>query len=180
MIIAFSGYAKSGKDTAAEIIKSEFPSFQIKKFSYKLKEIASILTGLSADVFEKQSVKDSHISGWNMTGREMLQRIGTDAIRDGLHKDAWVMALFSDYHLTDKWIITDCRFPNEYEYVKDFGGMVFRIERPNVKPVNAHPSETALDGYSFDATIVNDGDIATLKHNILSLVKQKINHESNS
>jgi len=180
MIIAFSGYAKSGKDTAAEIIKSEYPSFQIKKFSQKLKDIASILTGIPSSMFEQQFIKDAEISGWGMTGREMLQKIGTDAIRDGLHKDAWVMSLFSDYHSNDKWLITDCRFPNEYAYVKDFGGMVFRIERPNVSPVNAHPSETALDGYKFDATIVNDGDVDKLKQNILSIINQNMNNESNS
>jgi len=174
MIIAFSGYAKSGKDTAAEIIKSEFQDFKIKKFSQKLKDIASILTGIPSKMFEQQFIKDADIAGWGMTGREMLQKIGTDAIRDGLHKDAWVMSLFSDYHAGDKWLITDCRFPNEFYYVKKFGGIVVRINRPEVNPINAHPSETALDGYDFDVTIFNDGDLNSFKNEVLETLKKYI------
>jgi len=174
MIISFSGYAKSGKDTAAEIVRTEFPRFKVKKFSGKLKEIASILTGIPASMFEQQFIKESNIDGWGMTGRELLQKIGTDAIRDGLHKDAWVISLFADYHSTDNWLITDCRFPNEYEYVKMFGGITVRIVRDGVEPVNAHPSETSLDNFDFDIVISNDGDLDKFKNVVLELVKKYI------
>ncbi len=33
-----------------------------------------------------------------MTVRELLQKLGTDAIRDNLHEDAWVNALISEYN----------------------------------------------------------------------------------
>lgn len=172
MIIAFSGYARSGKDTAASIVQELYPSFKIKKFSGKLKEVASILTGIPKESFESQAFKDSYISGWDMTGRELLQRLGTEAIRDGLHTDAWVMSLFSDYHEKDCWLITDCRFPNEYEYVKLFGGVVVRVFRNGIGSVNAHPSETALDGYSFDHVLTNDGDIDDLTLEVQEMMKK--------
>lgn len=179
MIFSFSGYAKSGKDTAADIVRKEFPKFQVKKFSGKLKEIASVLTGIPTSMFEQQFIKDSNIEGWGMTGRELLQKLGTDAIRDGLHKDAWVMSLFSEYHSTDKWLITDCRFPNEYDYIKKFGGITIKIVRDGVNPVNAHESETALDSYEFDEVINNDSDLDSLKKNVLYVIKKYIPNESN-
>lgn len=172
MIIAMSGYARSGKDTAANIIVENYPNFKIKKFSGKLKEIASILTGIPARMFEEQRFKEQQLNGWDMTGRELLQKLGTDAIRDGLHRDAWVMALFSEYHAGENWIITDCRFPNEYEYVKMFGGKVVRIIRSGIEAVNAHPSETALDDYSFDYQLENHYGIDELHSNVFEMMNK--------
>ena len=92
----------------------------------------------------------------------MLQKLGTDAIRDGLHPDAWVNALMAEYRWQN-WVITDCRFPNEAKAVKDNGGVVIRIERPGVGPVNSHPSETALDNWDFDHKIMNGSDLVALR-----------------
>jgi hypothetical protein len=176
MIIGLSGYAGVGKDTLAMHIKKKDSSFVIKKFSGKLKVIASILTGIPEGMFESQSFKSLELNGWNMTVREFLQRLGTEAIRDGLHNDSWVNALFCDYHQGDNWVITDMRFPNEFEAVKKFGGMAVRLWRPDVHPVNYHESEVALDKYAFDYIASNDGgedkweDVAG---KILDVVKNK-------
>jgi len=155
MIIGISGYSGVGKDTLAKYITEVNPQFQVKKFSGKLKYIASILTGIPAENFESQEFKTKELNGWDMTARDLLQKLGTDAIRDNLHEDAWVNALFSNYHQSDRWIITDMRFPNEYEAVKQFGGITVRLNRPGVAPVNNHPSETGLDAYPFDYTYNN-------------------------
>lgn len=170
MIIALCGYAKSGKDTVADIVKTNYPSFKNMKFSGKLKVIAGILTGIEPALFESQYVKNYHFEGWGMTGRELLQRLGTDAIRDGLHKDAWVNALMSDYHQYEDWIITDCRFKNEAKAVKEFGGYVVRVVRDGVGPVNGHPSETELDDWHPDFELRNDGTLEQLKDNTISLM----------
>lgn len=182
MIIGLSGYAGVGKDTLANYIVKLDPSFKIKKFSGKLKIIAEILTGIPAANFESQELKNKSLEGWDtwaykarndgddvfpkyngepyrkaMTVRELLQKLGTDAIRDNLHEDAWVNALFCDYHQNENWIITDMRFPNEYDAVKKFGGMTVRLWRPNINPVNYHESEVALDNHAFDYIASNDG-----------------------
>lgn len=64
------------------------------------------------------------------------------------------------------WIITDVRFPNEAEAIKDRGGFIIRIDRPGVEPVNAHPSETALDNWDFDYRIANASDLVALKQTV--------------
>lgn len=154
MIIGLSGYAGVGKDTLAKYIVELDPSFEIKKFSGKLKEVASLLTGIPVDNFENQKFKTQELNGWDMTVRELLQKLGTEAIRDGLHEDAWVNALFANYHQGENWVITDMRFPNEYEAVKRFGGKAIRLDREGIKPINYHPSETAIDSFDFDIQCV--------------------------
>ena len=80
-----------------------------------------------------------------------------------------------------KWIITDVRFPNEAQAIKDRGGIVIRVKRPldrlgNSKlpklkhtSVTQHPSETALDDYDFDYVIENEGSIDELIQKIKQL-----------
>lgn len=175
MIIGLNGYAKSGKDEVAQHIKFLNQSFQIKKFSGKLKYIAAMLTGIDPERFEDQGFKSRTIPGWDMTAREMLQRLGTEAIRDNLHEKAWVNALFADHHQHAKWVITDCRFPNEAQEIKDYGGIIVRVNRTGFGPVNSHPSETALDDWDFDAIIENNGTIEDLKETTRILYDAYIN-----
>jgi hypothetical protein len=123
-----------------------------------------------------------------MSVREFLQRLGTDAIRDGLHPNAWVNALMADYRseevvekLSDfiskvtppsNWIVTDCRFPNEAQAIKDKGGIIVRIDRTGVSPVNAHPSETSLDNWDFDYKIANVSDLVSLRQTVEVLLNK--------
>ena len=120
MIIGINGKIGSGKDTVGSIIQyltlpiehgqyigfetydnatlERNSSFKIKKFAGKLKTIASLLTGVPVEKFEDQEFKQKHMGlQWKMTYREFLQKLGTDALRDGLHTDVWVNALFADY-----------------------------------------------------------------------------------
>ena len=83
-----------------------------------------------------------------LTPRLLLQIIGTECIRDKVHPNAWVNALFADYKScslpdettfindeefirknSSQWIITDMRFPNELEAVKSRGGITIRVNR---------------------------------------------------
>jgi hypothetical protein len=227
MIIGINGYAGSGKDTVGTIIQYlktnisdtivsledvlEFPlthqgwleeqsGWKIKKWAGKLKVIASMLTGIPVEKFEDQEFKKTMLgSEWDMSVRDFLQKLGTDAIRDGLHGNAWVNALMADYQpISDKsyvledgtffdlrtlpghplyptWIITDTRFPNEAQAIKDVGGLVIRVDRPGVKPINNHPSEVGLDNWDFDYKIANVSDLRALTGTVETiLLKENI------
>ena len=118
-----------------------------------------------------------------LTPRKILQLLGTEAGRHIIHPNIWVNALFADYNplgfdykgSVDKeiegswvypnWIITDVRFPNEAQAIKDKGGIMIRINRPQfmangrVIVKDEHESETALDDYDgFDYVIENDSN----------------------
>jgi len=176
----------------------------IKKWAGKLKVVASLLSGIPISKFEDQDFKQGPMpncwSKWKYNGkvggtnvqpifgndpqiepmsvRDFLQRLGTEAMRNGLHEDTWVNALMADYHeeevvdrlasdisrvhLPCKWVITDTRFPNEAIAIKNKGGIIIRINRPGVEAVNNHPSETSLDNWDFDHVINNDRDIEYL------------------
>jgi dephospho-CoA kinase len=174
MIIGISGRMGSGKDTAAEIIRDLTSDYEIKRFAGKLKQVAQLLTGIPAEDFNRQEVKQSHLGeGWNMTVRELLQRLGTDAVRNGLHENAWVLALFADYK-NQNWVIPDCRFPNEYEAIKKRGGVVVRIERGE-RMHNVHSSESALDAHDFDYWIDNNGSLQDLREKVEFLLYRMSN-----
>lgn len=226
MIIAINGKIGVGKDTVGEIIQklcatNNGPEFEIRKFAGKLKTIASLLTGVPVEKFEDQEFKKSLLGDeWGtvkenplnsipvfenvqfnhlMSVRELLQKLGTEAMRDGLHKEVWVNALFADYKRKlelvksdsskydlkveesgeyPNWIITDMRFPNEMEAVKEKGGITIRVNRDNgtrAIDVNPHPSETSLDHVEFDYVIENDGTIEDLVEKVRTiLITEKI------
>ena len=216
MIIGINGYSGSGKDTVGmmiqylncynigdltieDIIKDykshqwwleEQSTWEIKKYAGKLKQIASLLTGIEIEDFEDQFIKKQNLGPqWNvhgmpMTIREFLQKLGTDTLKNGLHTNAWVNALFADYKCVpadrapkgwdcDNWIITDVRFPNEAKAIKDRNGLLIRVDKPFVKPINNHPSETALDDWEFDYKIGNVSDFVSLMFTIEGILKQQ-------
>jgi len=233
MIIGINGKIGAGKDTVGKIIqyltlpgtRGEYigfqtyddftlernSSFKIKKFAGKLKTTASLLTGVPVEMFEDQEFKKLDMNPeWGMTYREFLQKLGTEAMRDGLHTNVWVNALFADYHPTPnksmdesfmeqfvtgrseihyalpKWIITDMRFPNEMEAVKERKGITIRVVRPHgytnphtgeykEMPLSYHSSETALDDSKFDYEIINNGEIEDLVEKVKEiLIKENI------
>jgi hypothetical protein len=91
-LIGISGKQKSGKDTVAKMIQYltfyntpdrvsfnelfeyelKYSDWQIKKFAYKIKQIASILTGIPVEDFEKQEVKNMEL------GEEWWYKMGYD------------------------------------------------------------------------------------------------------
>jgi len=97
--------------------------------------------------------------------RRLLQRLGTEAGRDILGVNIWVDTAFARVD-NDKVVVTDVRFPNEADGIRQRGGEVVRIERPGVGPRNNHPSETSLLDYEFDVTIYNDGTIEDLHRKV--------------
>ena len=206
MIISISGKANCGKDTAGLLLQQHLPSFVIRKWAGPLRKIAALLLGVEEYVTYMDSFKTDVLPEcWNtiyprfqrppdiipMTGREFLQKLGTDAVRDNLHKDTWVNAVMSRYkcscnncrpvECTQKpnWIITDTRFPNELEAVKAVGGTTIRITRPSTQLASTeHESETALDYETFDYEVVNDGTTLELAGKLITIIS-KIKQDGN-
>lgn len=174
MIISLSGKRGSGKNTVAELIQQQQSGWQIVAFADKLKSIASQLTGVDLEDMYTQYGKKIFLQEWGMTVGEILQKLGTDAIRNNLHTDAWILATLANYKPSiDNIIICDMRFPNEAQAIKDRGGFLIRIEGDPLKQQgdgtrdDNHPSETALDDYEgFDAHIKNDGTLEQLKEQV--------------
>lgn len=112
-----------------------------------------------------------------ITPRYLLQIIGTEAGRDLIHPDIWVNSLFAEY-ISEKlnWVVTDVRFPNEVERIKQEKGVVVKLERPENKVNHTHYSEIALDDYkNWDYIVDNNKLIEDLIKKVRSiLINEKI------
>lgn len=121
------------------------------------------------------------VSHHPMTGRMFLQKIGTNAIRDGLHPNSWVNALMAEYrppkmseYSPSKWIVSDTRFPNELKAIKDRNGICIKIVRPSLVSTDNHSSETSLDHITdWDHVIINDGTIEDLIGKVKTILEQE-------
>lgn len=195
MIISLSGYMQSGKDTTADIIKELTPdmNWEVKKWAGKLKEVASILTNIPIHEWESGDFKENVLPApWdNFTGRQFLQLLGTDSIRNNFDTDVWVKALMSQYIITTQtigssefdftevdvepnWIITDTRFLNELMSLKQKGALLIKIVRTSNQPTSVHASEIALNSFTeWDYIIENNGSLLQLQEEVKKILIQE-------
>lgn len=164
MIIGIRGKFGSGKDTLAKALLKYFPDAQIKKFAEKLKFITHYMTGVPMEDCYTDEGKRRFLPEWGMTIGEFQQRIGTDAIRCGLHKDAWVISTLAGYDRTKhQWVISDVRFINEAQAILDRGGILIEITRKSRDTSGrdgSHISETEMDYWTqWDYQFNNDGTL---------------------
>jgi len=161
-IIAFSGYARSGKDAAAEALTGL--GFRRLAFADKLREFVyainpkvdsnGMITYLR-DVIDTYGWDGYKETKWADDIRRILQVVGTEGGRKVIGENVWVDATLNNLE-DGKYVFSDVRFPNEADAIRNMGGYVVRIIRPGIEPANNHPSETALDRYYFNDVIHND------------------------
>ncbi len=198
LLVGLSGYARSGKDTAAKVLTEG--SWVRESFADRLRAFLLALDPIvdgEVDSYGEgccdmcysvvHEIKPTRLSeiihrvGCERAKddyaevRELLQRCGTEAGRKVLGADVWVNAVFADWDGSTPVVVTDVRFPNEAEAIVKRGGIVLRVERPGVGPRtddwgNVHPSETALDDWDFDRVIANDGSLDDLHGRVVKAV----------
>ena len=183
MIIGLSGYAQSGKDTVAEILVRKF-GFQrvafadpIREFCYDFNPIVGYVA--NEPIFLRNVVDRD---GWevakkNPQVRQTLQAVGVSA-RNIFGENFWIDRALRRTDIFGKWVITDVRFRNEANAIWNLPamapGQVWRVERPGVAAVNSHVSETQLDDYPFDCTIVNAGSLEDLELLIVTRMREYV------
>ena len=176
-IIGLSGYARSGKDEAAKVLVEEFGFIRVafadklRDFLYALNPIVEVewrpTTVPRAEYWCVQDVVNLHgWDGYKATRfgpeiRRLLQRLGTEAGRNTMWDTIWIDAAFANLPEDAKVVVTDARFPNEAEAIKERGGNIVRVTRNGVGPAvqadgTIHPSETSLDDWAFDYHIWNN------------------------
>lgn len=177
-VIGLMGYAQVGKDTLASQLVEKHGFTRIafadvlRDCLYALNPI--VFLNIDASVVRLQTIVDA--IGWDEAKvrypeiRALLQRLGTEVGREILGNDIWVNTALAQVKPGGKYVITDMRFPNEYAAVHKLGGKMVRVVREGYGPVNDHWSETALDGYEADVTLVNDRTPADLLMSLLACV----------
>lgn len=175
-VIGISGKLRSGKDEMG---------IKIGARGYRRHNLADTLKDMCRDYFFMNL--PSYTSDKTPDQRWLLQQVGTEHgrlfWREFCEKYPEVPQSLSEQgyrYPTDLWLlhmekkiaqakaegatgvyIADVRFPDEADFVRDQGGILFRIERPATDPLaGTHASETALDDYTrWHYRIVNDGSL---------------------
>jgi hypothetical protein len=175
-VIAVSGKKGTGKDEfykiASKYIKEKYDlEYENKKFADRLKQICSFLTGIPLDHWYDRKYYDDVVPLWDITIRQFMQQLGTEAIRDKLNVNSWVYSLFSELDNDSRWLITDLRFQNEAKFLYDRNFIKIRVNRPGVHGDDKHRSEIDLDNYNhFDFVIQNDGTLEEYEQKIHKII----------
>jgi hypothetical protein len=167
LIIGLTGYAQSGKDTVANILIEHF-GYRRVAFADPIRKLLHEMNPTVKDGgYRLRGVVDGY--GWDVAKtafpevRTLLQNLGVGA-RNTFGEDFWVSQALMGLEPTDKVVITDVRFTNEADAIKQYAGaQMWRIKRVGVNPVNEHVSESQMDGYSVDQIFVNNGTVEDLK-----------------
>ena len=87
-----------------------------------------------------------------------MQWFGTEVFRTSFHDKVWIYSLESRLLQHDKVVITDCRFPNEISVVRNYGGLVIRVQR-GVEPEWVETAKLALGGDVEAQLKMNDSGV---------------------
>jgi len=171
----------------------EISGYKIKKYADKLKGGCEYVFPNEFSVKEwetrDRSYRDEIMPSLGISRRDFLLKRGDNC--RAIHSDYFVNALFVDYKKTNvklisnyyenngikgyihdskefypNWIITDVRFPNEAQAIKDRGGIVIRVNRDSELEYK-HTDKDALEmltgmGYEdidddFSEEAINEG-----------------------
>ena len=170
-IIGFSGYARSGKTTAANNVTLDFHNSVVCNFAEPIKRMA-VAFGLSnRQVYgDLKDVPAEEFGGH--TPRHIMQTLGTEWGRNCIHEDVWIFAARQRMKgaLRDGLMVVfdDVRFENEARMIRNMGGIVIEVVRDGTKPKGViHPSERPP---MPDYWVQNNGDIVALAKQVKSIV----------
>ena len=170
-LIGLAGRARSGKDTVASMITDQLRADHGERKGGMLVSFADpiknmIDAGFHPITDQYTGLKESPIPGIGKSLRELYQTLGTEWGRQMVHPDIWVTLAMSEVnHYIQRMpvIITDVRFENEAQAIRERGGHLWHIERPNAPAANTHISEQQQLMQPGDTIIDNSGTLADLR-----------------
>lgn len=179
VIIGISGKKRAGKNLVTEIFKEVLgeanKSYLHLAFGDSVKKACSVALGFEEDYFFNECVKDEvfeFVDGVKMSGRKIMQVLGTEAARDNFNDSIWLTSVSNKIKRSSVEIIliSDLRFKNEFEFIKSNNGFCIRVEREGLISEDNHISEIDLDDAKFDFHIYNP-KIQEFKDSIREQVK---------
>lgn len=193
-LIGLSGKAGAGKDTVFTVVRELAAragcSAVRDAFADRLKESAAAALGIVSGGWEFcNDLKDRGEVVWDLpdlaetrlTGRQFLQYYGTEAHRDVFGDDFWIRAVlpnpsaafFGRKDRFDLLVVTDVRFDNEAQAIKECGGEMWRVDRWGAgAAASGHASEGGIAEELIDRVIDNNGSMLDLRHHTARALAQ--------
>jgi hypothetical protein len=182
MIIGLTGKARSGKDTIGGHLVDRYGFIKVS-LAEPIKRVVQDVFCLTDLQTYDEIEREKAIERWpDWTPRKLFQFVGTESFRELIDPQIWVKSLW--FRVQDElksnpdahFVVTDLRFPDELDYLKDVTGtdIVFKtikVTRPNCDG-NVGISGHATESHDLitDFTIANDSDIAALHSKVLAIV----------
>ncbi len=181
MIVGLHGFAQSGKDTIGQELVEKY-GFERLSFADIIREAIYTLNPVVSHspvsgTFRVQGLVDSYGWEWCKTNypeiRRLLQVMGTEVGRDLIYPAIWIDGVRNKMRNGD-YVITDVRFANEAEMIRSLrGGVLVKIIRDGVGPVNTHSSDSGLPDDMFDVIINNDGSLEQFLASVEKIASMK-------
>ncbi len=102
-----------------------------------------------------------------MTRRTIMQRVGTECMRDNLHNDHWIILLQAaidrgEFADVDVGFITDARFINELTFAQSTRGSNILVQRSDVETMTQHTGHASEQQWQQwqDWAVVVQNDIS--------------------
>lgn len=160
ILLGIVGKKGAGKDTVADHLVTRH-GYEKRAFAAPIKEVCAILfqipPGSFEDFYEKERVVPRH----GLSPRQMMQKLGT-MFREHA-PDFWLRHFLTWYDSVSsrrqsRVVVTDIRYQNELDLIKDLGGTILRVVRPEMICVDTHITEQGVDSLTgVDMVIENRG-----------------------
>jgi len=159
LVIGLTGKARSGKDTVAALLQAtqEFRNVETYSFATPLKQMLDV--GLQLK--DKDDTEAVELYGCNY--RKLAQTLGTEWGRELVHSDLWVLIAEQRLKRSRLVIITDVRFENEANFVRE-RGVLIHVERQGQEAIKEsdHISESGVSVLHNDYKILNNSTLQAL------------------
>jgi len=179
MILGISGIKGSGKNTVARILE-EYYGYELISFASPLKDAVSRLYSWDRELLEGET-DESRLWRENVdiywttklerkvTPRIILQEVG-DIFRT-VNKDFFILNLEQRLVKEKKYVITDLRGKNEFDWLKRRGGKSIKVLRDtsSIESSDTHWTEIEVHTLKSDIIIYNNSNLEDLERNVLSL-----------
>lgn len=159
-----SSKPQSGKSTIAKHLAGY--GFNVFSFAEPIKRM-TIQFLMSFDIDSQKAcyyayeAKEEVIPELGVTCRHIQQTLGTEWGRSCIHKNVWMNRLELAIERSTrnggcaKFVVDDLRFDNEYNFIKQFGGKVWFVERDHDYPQAEHESEAHWPKFQIDKFFIN-------------------------
>ncbi len=207
-IIGISGFIGCGKSTVAVQLTENY-GFRKDSFATSLKDACALMFDwpremIEGDTKESREWREVTDTWWanklnipNFSPRLALQLVGTDSLRNHFNEGIWFLTLENRIRKNPNQhvVISDVRFPNEFKFIQEQGGVIIRVDR-GPAPVwyetalmanrgnsiarevmtrtysDAHFSEWAWVGSKFDFVVNNNGTLENLNSQIRDIASK--------